>query len=138
MVVLYVDDSKDDAFFFGRALKKISPATEWRHLFDTHEAKCYLLGEGAFSDRARYPFPQVIVSDVKLPDGTGVELLRWIRSQTAWKDLPFCLFTEVEEKVRRELGHELNASVCLFSKPSQPADWPDVIDRMLKWHSANQ
>ena len=44
VIVLYVDDSKDDAFFFGRALKKVSSATEWRHVFDTHEAKCYLRG----------------------------------------------------------------------------------------------
>ena len=44
MILLYVDDSKDDAFFFGRALKKISPATEWQHVFDTQEAKCYLRG----------------------------------------------------------------------------------------------
>ncbi len=53
MVVLYVDDSKDDAFFFGRALKKVSPALEWRHVFDTQEAKCYLRGEGLFSSKGR-------------------------------------------------------------------------------------
>ena len=135
MIVLYVDDSKDDAFFFGRALKKISPATEWRHVFDTHEAKCYLRGEGRFSQRESYPFPGVIISDAKMPDGTGADLFKWVRAHSDLKELLFCLFTELEENVRRELGEELAATVCLFRKPSQPSEWPAVIERMLRWHS---
>ena len=46
----------------------------------------------------------------------------WISAQTDWNGLSFCLFTELEEQVRQELGQELAASVCLFSKPSNPAD----------------
>ena len=136
MVVLYVDDSKDDAFFFARALKKVSPALEWRHVFDTQEAKCYLRGEGVFSDRGKYPFPGIVISDAKMPDGTGVELLRWIRGQGEWKEIRFCLFTELEENTQRELGKEMAASVCLFRKPSHPAEWPQVIHEMLQWNSS--
>lgn len=135
MVVLYVDDSKDDAFFFGRALKKISPEAEWRHVFDTNEAKCYLRGEGRFSQRESYPFPGIIICDAKMPDGTGADLFKWLRVQSDFRELPFCLFTELEKNVRRELGEELAATVCLFSKPSRPDQLPGVIGQMLKWHT---
>jgi len=133
VIVLYVDDSKDDAFFFGRALGKISPQAEWRHVSDTEQAKCYLRGEGPFATREIYPFPELLVSDAKMADGTGVELLKWIRVQPDFKALPFCLFTQLEQNVRRELGDNLAADVCLFSKPSHPADWPTAVAEMLKW-----
>ena len=135
MIVLYVNDSKDDAFFFGRALKKISPEKEWRHVFGTHDAKCYLRGEERFSQRESYPFPETIVCDAKMPDGTGVELLRWVRAQPQLKAVSFCLFTELEENVRRQLGEELAGTVCLFRKPSNPGEWPGVVLEMLEWHS---
>jgi response regulator RpfG family c-di-GMP phosphodiesterase len=135
LIVLYVDDSKDDAFWFGRALRKVSAPTEWRHVFGTHEAKCYLRGEGMFSQREAFPFPELVISDAKMTDGTGVELLQWIRSQPEFKSLPFCLFSEVEENIRRQLGNELAATVCLFSKPAHPVDWPPIVKQMLEWHS---
>jgi CheY-like chemotaxis protein len=134
LIVLYVDDSKDDAFWFGRALKKASSAAEWRHVSGTHEAKCYLRGEGAYSQREANPFPELIISDAKMNDGTGMELLKWISSHPELKAVPFCLFTSVEENVRRELGDDLAAKVCLFTKPSHPADWHAAVQHMLEWH----
>ena len=64
-----------------------------------------------------------------------MELLRWVRAQGELQALTFCLFTELEETVRRELGKELASRVCLFHKPSHPDEWPKVIDQMLKSHS---
>src|SRR5438874_13364538 len=41
-------------------------------------------------------------------------LLRWVRAQPQLKAVSFCLFTELEEDVRGQLGVELVGTVCLF------------------------
>ena len=133
--VLYVDDNKDDAFFFGRAFEQIRPGCQWRHVPDTSDARCYLLGEGAFSDRTLFPFPEIVISDAKMTDGTGVELLKWMRARSQFRRLPFCLFTGTDDDPRRKLGKDFGENVCLFSKPSHPREWPEAIEHMLQWHS---
>src|SRR5690242_5458098 len=44
------------------------------------DAICYLKGEGDYSDRARYPVPTLLFVDLHLSDGSGFDVLRWIRA----------------------------------------------------------
>ena len=41
----------------------------------------YLAGVGRFSDRAQFPFPDLLLLDLDMPHVNGLEVLAWLRSQ---------------------------------------------------------
>src|ERR1700722_8985539 len=80
--VLLVDDSVDDRLFARRALLRNPRFVVVAELCDGEAAIAYLAGEGAYGDRGKYPMPDVVLLDLKLPRKTGHEVLEWIQTQT--------------------------------------------------------
>ena len=80
-VVLYVEDDESDVFFMRCAWHKARFPNPLFVVGDGQEATEYLLGAGEFADRAKYPFPTLMLSDLKLPRMSGLELLEWLRGQ---------------------------------------------------------
>jgi CheY-like chemotaxis protein len=79
--VLYVEDDESDVFFMRCAWQKARFPNPLFVVGDGQEATDYLLGDGEFADRARYPFPTLMLLDLKLPRMSGLELLEWLRRQ---------------------------------------------------------
>jgi CheY-like chemotaxis protein len=78
--ILVVEDEKTDAILFRRALEKIPSHPPIIELTNGDEAVDYLAGNGEYADRTKYPLPNVVVLDIKLPRRTGFEVLDFIRS----------------------------------------------------------
>src|SRR5580765_1217192 len=78
--VLLVEDSEDDAFFFGRALEKTGMRSVCIRLSDGAEAVEYLKAARSGAKEA-CPIPDIIFLDLKLPAMTGFEVLAWITEQ---------------------------------------------------------
>jgi CheY-like chemotaxis protein len=100
--ILLVDDSPEDAFFISRALEKVGLGDCVRVVDDGEEAIRYLCGEGQYADRHKFPFPSVILSDLKMPRVSGFELLRWVRAHPECTVIPTILFSSsaIESDVR--------------------------------------
>ena len=133
-MILYVEHSSDDAFFFARSLKRLAPKMQFRHVNTIHDAKCYLKGEGTYQDRNEYPFPDLVIADSKLSDGPATELLLWTKSRPEFAALTFCLFTDLPPHLRGRVLESLADKICLLDKPSHLADWNPVIQRILDCH----
>jgi len=100
---LLVEDDPNDAFFVSRALKELGFNGKLEHLTDSFKARDYLAGVGAFSDRDKYPLPEIVVSDSTLPGkGSGIELLEWMRKNPALAEAPFVMLSgEITNDVRQ-------------------------------------
>jgi len=88
-----VEDNSDDELLVRMAFKKAGYES---HLFtatDAEQAMNYLQGTGSYADRARYPLPQAILLDLKMPGMTGLELLAWLRQQPQWGHLPVIILS---------------------------------------------
>jgi CheY-like chemotaxis protein len=79
---LLVEDDPHDVLLVERAFKETPPHLRLCRAADGCEAVRYLKGEGAYGDRQKYPLPDVILLDLKMPRFNGFEFLAWLRSES--------------------------------------------------------
>lgn len=70
-----MEDSDDDALLLERALRKNGIRNTLQRMRDGVEAIEFLQRTGQFADRKLYPFPEVIILDLKMPRMGGLEFL---------------------------------------------------------------
>jgi CheY-like chemotaxis protein len=79
--LLLVDNSDDDRLLLRRAVTRHSRFHIVGEVCDGRDAIAYLSGQKIFSDREKYPFPDIMLLDLKMPGTTGYEVLEWLQTQ---------------------------------------------------------
>lgn len=79
----------------------------------------YLAGTSPFSDREAYPFPFLLLLDLKMPLKHGCDVLRWIRTEApaTVRLLPTLLLSSSSRAEDVELGYQFGANAFL-TKPT--------------------
>ncbi|MBD1554942.1 response regulator transcription factor [Pseudomonas typographi] len=85
--------------------------------------------DGASARKALAEPPQAVVLDVMLPDGSGLEVLKHLRSEHA--DLPVLMLSARGEPLDRILGLELGADDYL-AKPCDPRELTARLRAVLR------
>jgi len=80
--VLLVDDSEDDRFFMRRSLSEDPRLNVVWEACNGEEAIAYLSGQEPFHDRGKYPYPKMLILDLKMPRKTGYDVLEWLRAKS--------------------------------------------------------
>ncbi len=96
-IVLLVEDNASDVIFIQRAICKGGASVSLQHVENGEEAMSYLLGEGSYCDRERYPLPALIITNMKMPRMNGLELLTWTKQQPTLKHLPVLIMSSSED-----------------------------------------
>jgi CheY-like chemotaxis protein len=125
--ILLVEDEENDALLLKRAFKKSSILNPIHWVKDGLDAIDYLRGEGGFADRALYPFPEVVLLDLKMPRMGGLELLAWMREHPETRVIPTIVMSSSREDTDIEQAYNLGANTYLI----KPADF-DTLARMVK------
>jgi CheY-like chemotaxis protein len=127
--VLIVDDEQDDVLFATRRIEELDlprgvfAVTSGKELID------YLQGEGPYSDRAAFPYPRLILLDLKMPNMDGFEILAWMRSRPQYRDLHVIVLTGVGQWQHVARAYRLGA--CSFlTKPLSCADFLTTISAL--------
>jgi len=81
---------------------------------DGLQAVKYLTGELPYADRAKYPFPDVVLLDLQLPLMDGFEVLNWIRRQPDLKFLPVIALTGSMRNEDTSLACKAGANLCVL------------------------
>ncbi|MGZ4961172.1 MAG: hypothetical protein ACXWBP_02600 [Limisphaerales bacterium] len=79
--ILFVEDDRNDIILCQYALEKSRLKVQFQFVRDGAEAIEYLTGAGQYADRQKFPCPDIIVTDLKMPCLDGLRL--WIGSATA-------------------------------------------------------
>jgi CheY-like chemotaxis protein len=101
--ILHVEDCEEDLALFGRACEVAGLPVEFQRARDGFAAVAYLRGAGEFADRSRYPLPDLVVLDLKIPGMGGFDFLKWLRQEPGLSSLPVLVFTasaSPEDKAR--------------------------------------
>jgi CheY-like chemotaxis protein len=92
-LILLLENDENDVFWFRRALTACEVDADLRIVHNVMQARDYLLGRGAFSDRIYYRTPDLIVTDFKMHGQTGVEFIRWLRQESDYKEIPVVMYS---------------------------------------------
>jgi CheY-like chemotaxis protein len=127
--VLYVEDSPDDFLLFKLASKKCGTPFSLQHAADGEQAIAYLSGTEAYVDREEFPFPDLVLLDLKMPRLDGFEVLHWIRTNPSTKTLPVVVLagSSFRADIRRAL--ELGAN-SYAAKPAKFEELQVLIDQI--------
>lgn len=77
--ILIADDFADDVAVLKYALRRAAILNPVQVVQSGEAAVSYLNGEGVHEDRALYPFPVLLLLDVKMPGRSGFDVLTWLR-----------------------------------------------------------
>jgi DNA-binding response OmpR family regulator len=89
----------------------------------------YLSGNAPYSDRSQYPFPTLVLLDLKLPLLPGLDVLRWIRENPGLRELPVAVLTSSEEPGDVARARELGVSDYIV-KPTGFAQLVSAVERL--------
>lgn len=123
-ILLLVEDSADDAFFFRRALQKSTLDCKVNHLSDGAEAVRFLRNASSSNPQI---FPKVMFLDLKMPVLNGFDVLDWLRNQTFGDQIRVIVLSGSEHQCDKDRATELGA-VDYLVKPVRTSD----LERLLR------
>lgn len=118
--ILIVDDSSFSRNIIKNGLKELK---YWK-LFEAENAKTaqeYLLSE----EKTSQPI-HLMICDVHMPEMTGIELLKWVRSREQTKGLPVIILTSSQEKAEVIAAAKMGVSHFMI----KPFDLMTLKDRL--------
>lgn len=130
--VLVVEDDPNDALFVERAFQKAGRPNAVRVAGDVAGAIAYVSGLERFSDRAKNPFPSIVLLDLKLPGKGGFDFLQWFRSRAEFRHVPVLVFTSSRQKEDMTRACELGATAYLV-KPSGSDELQELVESIVSF-----
>ena len=125
-MILIVEDDENDLVFLKMAMKKVGLTNPVRVAKDGQEVLDYFQGAGKFADRSEFPFPYLVLLDLKLPYVMGLDVLTWIRSQPQFKSTVVIVLTSSRHTQDIRTAYQLGANAYLV----KPADL-NGLERMM-------
>jgi len=125
---LLVEDDGFDVEFVENEFNQSPLHISLQAVRDGVEAMHYVEGQGEYADRQKYPLPDVILLDLKMPRMDGFEFLMWLRSRSTdpHRLIPVVVMSSspLPEDVAR--AYTLGANSYLI----KPVNWEDFRERI--------
>ena len=136
--ILLVEDNEDDVFLLQRAMSKAGLTNPLRVVGDGEQALAYLKGEGVYADRKQFPFPGLMLLDIKMPKMSGLELLSAIRSDPSLKRMIIIFLTS--SKQQRDINEAFDLQVNSYLvKPAGMDGMTSILETLKSyWFKLNQ
>jgi CheY-like chemotaxis protein len=135
--ILMVDDDKDILFLMRAAFEMAKCDNPLQEVHNGEEAIAYLKGEGVYADRHNYPWPTVMLLDLKMPRKNGFDVLTWVRTQPGLKRLTIFIMSASMREADVERAFDLGTNSFLV-KPGNLTALTTMVRRLCDWIQINQ
>lgn len=124
--ILIADDDLDDCEIIRDALGESRLLNELHFVHDGEELLDFLNHRGKYEDAAKYPAPGLILLDLNMPRKDGREVLKEIKSNPRFRQIPVVVLTtsEAEEDVYRTYNLGVNSFI------TKPVEFSALVDVM--------
>lgn len=116
--LLVAEDDANDRLLLQRAFRVAGTRADIIFVKDGEEAVEYLKGAAGFADRTRFPFPHLMLLDIKMPKLDGFGVLQWLRAQPGFGRLPVIVFSSSDREDDIARAHDMGANSYLVKTPS--------------------
>ena len=117
--ILYAEDDENDVYFLERAFKQIGLVDRLRIVTDGDAAITYLSGTAPCEHSADHPLPCLVLLDLKMPGKSGLDVLKWMRSEPSVATVPVLILTSSNQESDIQRAYSLGANGYLI-KPGRP------------------
>jgi CheY-like chemotaxis protein len=128
--IMVLEDDPNDVFFLQRAFHESGFAGKLIVFDDGQKGMDYICGLGACADRARHPLPDLLITDLKMPRVTGLEVLRWLKQHPDFAVIPVIVLTASDLNTDIREACRLGANAYL-TKPADPAVRLDMVRKLI-------
>lgn len=113
--ILHADDDETFHLLVRTSMRPQVDAARCTFEFvsDGSEAVDYVLGRGAFWDRARFPLPHLILLDQRMKAMDGLEALQRIKDDPRGRRIPVFVFSTSAQSSLAEKCYEMGGAFCI-------------------------
>jgi CheY-like chemotaxis protein len=136
--ILLIEDDSGDVLLIKLAFEHLQVPFRVVCVSDGLEALEYLNGQGQYSDRVKFPFPRLILLDLRMPRMDGFEFLQWLRIAPLLRSLPVIVITSsaVSQDVTR--AYRAGANSFLVKSPDLSRFTQELKQTLSFWLGENE
>lgn len=135
MKILLAEDQRSDALIAQRAFKEIGIKNDLYVVQDGQEAMDFIYHKGKYTDKKKYPTPDLIVLDINMPKMDGFQVLEALKKDIEYMAIPVIILTSSknEDDVARSYKGQ---AASYIQKPIEYQEFLEFVRRFcFYWQS---
>lgn len=134
-LILIVDDDSSDVLLARRALVEGGIEHPIRAVGSGEAALEYLNGTGPYADREKFPFPSLLLLDIRMPGKSGLDVLRLMRETGQLEKVTVVVLAGNRDLQQVREAYQLGA-YSFLSKPLDPVEMGMLNQALRRARSA--
>ncbi|MDB6031279.1 MAG: response regulator receiver protein [Verrucomicrobiales bacterium] len=127
-VLLLIEDDPNDRLITQSVLGKVGAGYRVQMVRNGQEGIDYLDGVGPYADRQKFPFPTILITDLKMPILDGFGVLEHIQNHPQWSIIPMVVLSASQDTDDIHRAYQLGANSYLF----KPQGYEELSGLLLK------
>ena len=128
VTILLVEDDDGHARLLEKNLRRGGVVNHLARVADGQEAVDYVCRNGRYQDATRYPFPGVVLLDVRMPRLDGFEVLAYLKRDPEFMKIPVIMLTSTDNQNEINRAYEMGANGYVV----KPVSVESFIDRVVR------
>ena len=138
LLVFHINDNTDDQVLFQAACQEADVPFQWHVAESVERGISYLQSLLTLSQTQSVRWPDLVVLDIVMPGGSGLQVLEFIRNTPKLAPLPVIIFTGHPSEVVQEAAHRLGAN-AFYHKPCNFGDLVKLVQALYGiWSNARR
>ena len=136
--ILFVEDNEADVKITLRAFAKAKLKNTIYVVNDGQEALDFVQHKGKYQDKERFPRPDLILLDIKLPKLDGFQVLQNLKKDLQYSSIPVIMLTSSKDEEDIAKSYK-NGAASFIPKSVSYNDFVKIIEGFnCYWHIINK